>query len=234
MSDTGTAGAGGRGEQHEFGRVDYTLAGLDEADLTADPMDLFGRWYDDASAEGAGVAEPNAMVLSTVSDGRPSSRTVLLKELSADGVPGFVLYTNRASRKGTELARDPHCALHLGWYELQRQVRVEGVAQRVSQATSEAYFAGRPRASQLGAWASVQPVAQSQVVPDRAALEAAYAAAEERFAGSEVPCPPSWGGFLVVPLEVEFWQGRHGRVHDRLRYRRDTPDGDWVTERLAP
>ncbi|GGF41781.1 pyridoxine/pyridoxamine 5'-phosphate oxidase [Marmoricola endophyticus] len=220
------------GEQHEFGRVDYTLAGLDESDLTADPLDLFGRWYDEAGS--AGVPEPNAMVLSTVSEGRPSSRTVLLKDLAADGVPGFVLYTNRASRKGSDLARDPRCALHFGWYPLQRQVRVEGVAQRVSQATSEAYFASRPRASQLGAWASVEPVAQSQVVADRAALEASYEAAEQRFDGGEVPCPPSWGGFLVVPLEIEFWQGRHGRVHDRLRYRRDNPDGDWGTERLAP
>lgn len=217
---------------HRFGRTDYTLAGLDESDLSEDPMELFGRWYDEAGAEGAGVAEPNAMVLSTVADGQPSARTVLLKELAADGVPGFVLYTNHASRKAAELAVEPRCSLHFGWYPLQRQVRVEGEARRVSPETSRAYFASRPRASQIGAWASVEPVAQSRVVADRAALEAAYDAAERRFEGAEVPCPPSWGGFVVVPSAVEFWQGRTGRVHDRLRYRREAER--WVVERLAP
>ena len=221
----------GQAHEHAFGRVDYTLAGLDESDLTDDPMELFGRWYDQAQDA---VEEPNAMVLSTVAGGRPSARTVLLKALSADGVAGFVLYTNHASQKATELAGDPRCSLHFGWYALQRQVRVEGVAGQVSRATSEAYFATRPRGSQLGAWASVEPVAQSQVVAGRAALDAAYDAAERRFEGGDVPCPASWGGFLVVPTAVEFWQGRTGRVHDRLRYRREQADGPWVVERLAP
>jgi pyridoxamine 5'-phosphate oxidase len=209
----------------EFGRVDYTLAGLDETDLTTDPMDLFRRWY--AEADGA-VEEPNAMVVSTVADGRPSSRTVLLKDL--DG--GFVFYTNYLSRKAVELAGEDHCALLFPWFSLQRQVRVEGLARPVDRAESEAYFGTRPRSSQLGAWASVEPVAQSAVVPDRAALEAAYDVMQGRFDGAEVPCPPTWGGYRVTPEVIEFWQGRTGRMHDRLRYRRV---GDaWVTERLAP
>lgn len=216
----------------DFGRVDYTLAGLDESDLSADPMTLFERWYAEARDAGDMVGEPNAMVLSTSAEGSVSSRTVLLKALEAEGEPGFVLYTNRRSRKALELAAQPRCSLLFGWYPLQRQVRVEGVARQVGRATSEAYFAGRPRDSQIGAWASVEPVAQSGVVADRAALEAAYDAMAARFEGAEVPCPPTWGGYVVVPGAVEFWQGRHGRVHDRLRYRR-TPEG-WGTERLAP
>ena len=218
--------------QSEFGRVDYTLSGLDESDLTPDPMTLFERWYADARDAGDAVGEPNAMVLSTSADGSVSSRTVLLKALQAEGEPGFVLYTNQRSRKAVELAADPRCSLLFGWYALQRQVRVEGVARQVERATSEAYFASRPRDSQLGAWASVEPVAQSGVVADRSALEAAYDAVVARFEGVEVPCPPTWGGYVVLPGAVEFWQGRHGRVHDRLRYRR-TSEG-WVSERLAP
>lgn len=205
-------------------RAEYQLAGLDEADLAPDPFTMFGRWFD--AVRDAGVLEPNAMVLSTVSaDGVPSSRTVLLKGLTDHG---FVFFSNYDSRKGAELAANPHCSLLFGWYELQRQVRIEGVASRIPREETEAYFASRPRDSQLGAWAS----AQSSVVASRAELEAAYAEVEARFAGGAVPAPPHWGGYLVTPERVEFWQGRRSRMHDRLAYRR--AGVDWVTERLAP
>src|SRR3954447_4948193 len=205
-------------------RADYQLAGLDESDLVADPVEMFTGWFDAARA--AGVLEPNAMVLATVSaDGLPASRTVLLKGLSAEG---FVFYTNYESRKAAELGANPHCSLLFGWYDLQRQVRIEGSASRVARAETEGYFAGRPRGSQLGAWAS----AQSSVVGSRAELEAAYADVEARFQGRDVPAPPHWGGYRVTPERVEFWQGRGGRMHDRLVYvRRGTA---WDTERLAP
>jgi len=205
-------------------RAEYQLAGLEEADLAPDPYAMFRGWFEGARA--AGVLEPNAMVLSSVSvDGQPSSRTVLLKGLTD---LGFVFFTNYESRKARELGANPHCSLLFGWYELQRQVRVEGAASRIPRAETEAYFASRPRDSQLGAWAS----AQSSVVSSRAELEAAYAGAEARFAGADVPAPPHWGGYLVTPERVEFWQGRRSRMHDRLAYRREGTD--WVTERLAP
>jgi pyridoxamine 5'-phosphate oxidase len=205
-------------------RAEYQLAGLDESDLAPDPFTMFHGWFDGARA--AGVLEPNAMVLSTVSaDGQPSARTVLLKGLSDHG---FVFYTNYESRKAAELGANPHCCLLFGWYQLQRQVRIEGSASRIPRDETEAYFASRPRDSQLGAWASVQ----SAVVGSRADLEAAYAEVEARYAGSDVPTPPHWGGYLVTPERVEFWQGRRSRMHDRLAYRRD--GGAWVTERLAP
>jgi pyridoxamine 5'-phosphate oxidase len=205
-------------------RAEYQLAGLDEADLAADPFTMFGQWFD--TAREAGVLEPNAMVLSTVSaDGVPSARTVLLKGVTEHG---FVFFTNYESRKAGELGSNPHCSLLFGWYQLQRQVRIEGVASRIPRADTEAYFATRPRDSQLGAWASPQ----SSVVGSRAELDAAYADLEARFAGADVPAPPHWGGYLVTPQRVEFWQGRRSRMHDRLSYRRE--GAHWVVERLAP
>ncbi|ABL80259.1 MULTISPECIES: pyridoxamine 5'-phosphate oxidase [unclassified Nocardioides] len=204
-------------------REEYARAGLDEADLAPDPIAMFDRWM--GEAHDAIRHDANAMVLSTVGpDLAPSSRMLLLKGVAEDG---FVFFTNTASLKGHELAANPRCSLLFPWHPLERQVRVDGVAAPLPRADVEAYFASRPRASQLGAWASHQ----SEVVSGRAELEAAYAAAEVRYP-DQVPTPEEWGGYVVRPEVVEFWQGRTGRLHDRLRYRR-TPGG-WVTERLAP
>jgi pyridoxamine 5'-phosphate oxidase len=205
-------------------REEYTLGGLSEADLDPDPLVMVRRWLDDAGE--AGVREPTAMVLATVSaDGLPSSRTVLCKGIDT----GFVFFSNYSSRKGDELAGRPGCALLFPWYSLQRQVRVEGRAERLSEDASAAYFASRPRASQLGAWASPQ----SRVVEDRAELDRRYAEVEARFGDGDVPLPPFWGGYRVVPEAVELWQGRTHRLHDRLRYT-SSEVGGWVVERLAP
>ena len=205
-------------------REDYARGGLAESDLAADPFAMFERWYGEAVA--AGIHEPNAMVVTTATpDGVPSSRFVLLKGFGGDG---FVFYTNLGSRTGRELAANPSCALLFPWHVLERQVRVDGVAESLGRDDVAAYFAARPRGSQLGAWASHQ----SSVVSGREELDAAYADAEARFAGSDVPVPEEWGGFRVRPDAVEFWQGRTGRMHDRLVYRR-TASG-WATERLAP
>lgn len=205
-------------------RREYAGRGLTEADLTPDPATMFAQWYAEVAA--AGVHEPNAMVVATVSaDGRPSSRLVLLKGHDADG---FVFFSNRGSRKGQELAGNPRCALLFPWHPLERQVRVDGRAEPLPADRVAAYFATRPRGSQLGAHAS----AQSRPVADRAALEAAYDAASARYADGEVPVPEEWGGWLVRPEAVEFWQGRPGRMHDRLVYRR--AESGWDIERLAP
>lgn len=205
-------------------REEYSRGGLSEADLAADPIEMFERWY--VEAREAGVREPNAMVVATTDpDGAPSARFVLLKAID-DG--GFVFYTNTASRKGRALSADPRIALLFPWHDLERQVRVEGVAQPLARAEVRAYFAVRPRGSQLGAWASHQ----SQPVAGRQQLEEAYAEAQQRFADADVPVPEEWGGYRVVPGSVEFWQGRVGRMHDRLVYRRT--DAGWATERLAP
>ncbi|MGH3412879.1 MAG: pyridoxamine 5'-phosphate oxidase [Marmoricola sp.] len=204
-------------------RREYELSGLDEGDLAADPVAMFDRWFTDA--RDGGVYEPNAMVLATAHEGHPSARAVLLKGYDD---AGFCFFTNRGSRKARELADEPRCALVFWWFELQRQVRVEGEARPLSRTEDEAYFATRPRPSQLGAWASEQ----SSAVAGRAELDAAYAETEQRFAGEDIPCPPFWGGYRVVPDVVEFWQGRAGRMHDRLVYRRAA--SGWTTERRAP
>ncbi|MEU5725149.1 MULTISPECIES: pyridoxamine 5'-phosphate oxidase [unclassified Micromonospora] len=200
--------------------------GLSESDLAPDWHTQFGRWFADAVAYP--LPEPNAMVVATAdAEGRPSARTVLLKGYDPDG---FVFYTNYGSRKAAEAAANPWASLVFPWFPMQRQVVVTGRVARVDRAETEAYFASRPRGSQLGAWAS----SQSQVVPERAALDAAYRAAAERFADVDpIPAPPHWGGLRVRPETVEFWHGRVSRLHDRLRFRR-TEGGDWITERLAP
>jgi len=204
-------------------REEYTRGGLSEADLLADPFAMFARWYDDAAA--AGIHEPNAMVVATASAaGQPSARLVLLKGVS---VAGFSFFTNLGSHKGDDLAANPLCSLLFPWHPLERQVRVEGTATPLPRADVDAYFATRPRGSQLGAWASHQ----SSVVSGRAELEAAYDVVAERFPDA-VPTPDFWGGYAVAPETVEFWQGRPGRMHDRLVYARA---GDaWTTYRLAP
>jgi pyridoxamine 5'-phosphate oxidase len=206
-------------------RRDYTERGaLLETDLAADWPAQFAAWFADAVAYG--LPEANAMIVATADPaGHPSARTVLLKGYDAGG---FVFFTNYGSRKGTEATTNPYASLVFPWFPMQRQVIVTGRVHRVARAETEAYFAGRPRGSQLGAWASPQ----SQVVPDRAAVDAGLAAAEARFGDGPVPPPPHWGGLRVVPATVEFWQGRSSRLHDRLRYRRD--GDDWVVERLAP
>ena len=205
-------------------REDYARGGLDLPDLEADPATMFRRWLAEALA--AGLHEPNAMVVSTVSpEGQPSSRMVLLKGHSEEG---FVFFTNQESRKGVELAANPRCALLFPWHPLERQVRVEGEARLLDRDAVDEYFRVRPRRSRLGAWASDQ----SRPVASREALAASYAEMEERYGDGEVPVPPQWGGYVVVPDAVEFWQGRPGRMHDRLVYVRD---GDaWSVQRLAP
>jgi pyridoxamine 5'-phosphate oxidase len=204
-------------------RQEYGDRPLREADLAADWVIQFGRWF--AEAVAAELPEPNAMVLATAdAQGRPSARTVLLKAYD-DG--GFVFYTNYESRKGTELDANPYASLVFPWYLMHRQVVVCGSATRVERAETEVYFASRPRDSRLSAWASPQ----SCVVEGRAVLEEACAEAGRQFVG-EVPPPPNWGGFRVAPDTVEFWQGRANRLHDRLRFRRT--GSDWVVERLAP
>jgi pyridoxamine 5'-phosphate oxidase len=208
-------------------RREYGLKeGLSEAEVAADWATQFGRWFADAVA--ADLTEPNAMVLATAdAAGRPSARTVLLKEY--DG-RGFTFYTNYESRKGLEIRANPYASLVFPWFDMHRQVVVCGSVERVARGRSEAYFTSRPRGAQLGAWAS----RQSATLPDRAALDEALAAAQRRFGESgDVPLPPHWGGLRVVPETVEFWQGRADRLHDRLRYRR-TGGGGWILERLAP
>ncbi len=198
---------------------------LSEADTPADnPFSLFTRWM--AEAEQAGLIEPTAMSLASVhADGRPSLRVVLLKQFDARG---FVFYTNYGSRKARELDAQPLAAATLWWDRLERQIRIEGRVQRAEPDEGDDYFSGRPRGSQLGAWAS----RQSEVISSRAGLEQQLAEVSDRFAGDPVPRPPFWGGYRLVPERIEFWQGQPNRLHDRLLYTRI--GGTWKRERLQP
>jgi pyridoxamine 5'-phosphate oxidase len=229
-------------------RRNYTAGELERQDLQAEPLDQFQTWFDAAlHARGKsrwrkiGIAifdvwqavlgntrvEVNAMTLATVgADGKPSSRTVLLKGADARG---FIFYTNYESRKGRELAANPNAALTFFWPELERQVCIAGPVTKVGRAESEAYFKSRPKGSRLGAWASNQ----SGIVVDRAALEKLWQEVAAKFPGDDVPVPPHWGGFVLRPERIEFWQGRLSRMHDRFCYTRQADDS-WRIERLAP
>ena len=205
-------------------RVQYETAGLDLADLAATPIQQWHRWYDDAVE--AGVAEPNAMTVSSNdAEGQPDARVVLAREVNDEGI---VFYTNYESAKGIQLASAPFASAVFAWLDLHRQVRVRGEIEVVSSEESDAYFVSRPRESQIGAWAS----AQSQVITGREELEAAVVEMTQRFLGGDVPRPPHWGGLRIVPSTVEFWQGRPSRLHDRFRYA--WAGTQWSISRLAP
>jgi pyridoxamine 5'-phosphate oxidase len=229
-------------------RREYNLTGLRRADLEADPISQFKKWFNQASGLRAGgrvrkffirlykivhlipASEPmdiNAMTLATVNkQGQPSARVVLLKGLDPRG---FIFFTNYDSRKGCELAENPQASLVFYWSDLERQVCICGRAEKLTRQESEAYFKTRPRGSRIAAWAS----RQSSVVADRAALEAGYQRLDALYLGQEVPMPPNWGGYLVIPQRVEFWQGRPNRLHDRFAYTRQ-PNDAWQIERLSP
>jgi pyridoxamine 5'-phosphate oxidase len=206
-------------------RREYTLAGLSEQDLASDPIVQFQRWLEDAIA--AGIVEPNAMVLATADkQGRPSSRLVLLKQVDERG---FVFFTNYSSRKGRELAENPHATLTFPWHALERQVCINGTVSKVSRDESETYFKLRPRGARLGANVS----RQSEVVSNREFLERRLGQLDQQHPGEDIPMPADWGGYVLAPVEIEFWQGRPNRLHDRLRYR-GRPGSTWVIERLSP
>lgn len=210
---------------HEL-RVSYELAELNDADAPASPFELFTGWLQDAIAHK--LPEPNAMTLSTIGlDGHPNARTVLLKQLDSRG---FTFFTNYESRKGRELVIHPQAALTFLWTSRQRQVSIRGIVSKLPRADAEAYFAVRPYGHQIGAWASTQ----SAEIPDREWLEKRAADLQQQYPeGSMIPCPPHWGGYALDPTEIEFWQGRRSRLHDRLLYKKQS-DGSWNRQRLSP
>lgn len=206
-------------------REEYSRGGLTEAEAGDCPLALFRKWMQETIA--SGHHEPNAMTLATATrGGLPSARLVLLKSLDERG---FTFFTNYDSRKGRELAENPHAALVFAWHALDRQVRIEGTVERVTAEESDSYFATRPLGSRLGAWAS----AQSEIIPDREYLEKQHVELMARYPDGNVPRPPNWGGYRVVPTVIEFWQGRPSRLHDRIRFTKQA-DGTWKRERLSP
>jgi len=206
-------------------RTDYRKGGLDESSASSDPIAQFARWFDDAVA--ANLPDPNAMTLATsAQDGMPAARVLLLKGFDSRG---FVFFTNYTSRKARELEANPRAAMVFFWAKLERQARIEGTVQKVSRHESEEYFQSRPREAQIGAWASHQ----SGQIASRALLDQRQKELEARFAGGPVPLPDFWGGYRLAPTCLEFWQGRPGRLHDRLCYSR-IADGGWVIRRLEP
>lgn len=208
------------------GHAQFGLKELREKELDKDPFRQFEKWYEEAAA-GSGLRYPDAFALATVSeDLKPSLRMLLLKGLDERG---FVFYTNSESRKGDELSGNPNAAMCFWWERVERQVRIEGTVEMLPGSDADAYFASRPRGSQIGAWASEQ----SRVIPDRGYLEERYRALEAEYEGSDIPRPPYWNGYRLIPSSIEFWQGRPDRLHDRIRYTK-LPSGEWLIERLAP
>ena len=207
-------------------RVQYETAGLERTDLDVDPIVQWNIWYEGAAS--AGVAEPNAMTVSTIDKhSAPDSRVVLARSVDKNG---FVFYTNYDSAKSLQLIANPVASAVFAWLDLHRQVRVRGTVQQVSEQQSDDYFASRPRESQIGAWASPQ----SQVIPDRNFIEARLIEVREKFGDKQISRPKTWGGWCIVPTTIEFWQGRPSRVHDRFVYTRSNSDSPWRIERLAP
>ena len=205
-------------------RQEYRAGSLNETEMASNPFDEFRVWLETAIA--SGLSEPNAMIVASATpDGRPSARVVLLKELNDKG---FVFYTNYMSRKGRELLANPFTAAVFDWHEIERQVRIEGLAEKVEDEESDAYFSMRPNDAKIGAWASPQ----SRIVKGRKELEELQKRYTTQFAGSEIPRPPHWGGFLIRPTMIEFWQGRPNRMHDRMAYYK--VDKGWSMQRLAP
>jgi pyridoxamine 5'-phosphate oxidase len=205
-------------------RTDYQMASLEEANTAEHPMTQFEHWWEDAIA--SNIDEVNAFVLSTINlEGAPSARVLLLKGFTPEG---FVFFTNYASNKGKEIEKHPVVSMNFFWKELERQVRITGTIKKVSTEESEQYFHSRPIGSQIGAWSSPQ----SQVIADRSVIEKLVAENTEKYKDGIVPLPPHWGGYMVHPINIEFWQGRSSRLHDRIRYRLENTN--WIKERLAP